>query len=502
MALTKNSGRPIVPSPAPGTPVPTQTAAVTGNVGTDYTWGDKSPLSSGGYFKLRLTLSSKKEWVGEKVEEASSAMGPGGPGGSICNVHNGRLAWSTKFTELPKLFSWPAIVPFKRQGAEYQFDEDGYPMFDKKGGLHLYWARPVSGLEGPDGEILKKVQLLQLTGDRTHIQGIDPTALIRVIEIELASAQEVQVQRMDPYRFLQGLQDRKGAEDPTFGRLQVNFPMGFTETLLQWVSEAHQQGLSGVLDIYVKDRLSMRKPTVVPHKYYDSCKELVELISPNGSQIVEYTYNWGNAFLYEWHPGVSLYEADESLLYSQEQSRKIAEQAVNAGEKTVDFGAEYTELRSIVADKLSNVGGNKWAIKAGVVPAKDAESCSMWDNITQWGDYARDIWVDELSKKVGVLKKPHTWVTPGDVFTEEHLEAMMANVGNYKGWLTACGKTQVVTPTPTPTPVVVTPVVTPEPTEAPKQEGPSTDSLLASFTGGWDFATDDEESGDEGYQGI
>jgi hypothetical protein len=40
MALTKNSGRPIVTSPAPsapGTPsVPAQTAAVTGNVGGDY----------------------------------------------------------------------------------------------------------------------------------------------------------------------------------------------------------------------------------------------------------------------------------------------------------------------------------------------------------------------------------------------------------------------------------------------------------------------------------
>lgn len=514
MKSNSTFGRPaIVSSPSPATvaaghTVPAQTTADV------LTWGDKTPLSTGGWFKLRLTLSTK----GKNVLDNIQAIGDS-TGGSICGLHNGFLRWSTKFQEQVKLMTWPAVVPLKRKGSEYSFDEDGYPMFDKASGLHIFWAAPAQSLEGEDQEVMNRINLWKGDGNIAHIAGISMERITEVLT--KASAKEVKVRKINPYSLLMGLQGKEGNQMPNYGRLQVTMPLGASETILEWISSAAEAGISGVLDVYVADRLSMRKETINPHKYNNAEGELVELVSPDGTPVNEYTYNWGTPMFLQWHPGQSLWEPDQTRLFSQEESRRIAEVAAQATEKTVSRGAEIEQLSELIADNLAESRGNKWHIRAGVVPAKAGESCKMWNDITRWGDEARDAWEAELTKYVGKLKKPSCWAVAGDVFTQEHLDAMLNSVGDYTAWLNACGKhrqaaavTTVVTPEPTPAPTPAptvqpspepTVAPTPKPTEAPvaEVEGPSTASLLGgmfAMTNDW-CEMDDEESGDDGYTG-
>lgn len=493
MKSNSSFGRPVVASPAPlasstsaAAVQALQTAAVVAPQGNE--WGDKSLLNAGGWFKLRLTLSLK----GEGVAANLAAIG-NGTSGSVCPMHNGFLRWSAKYSEQARLMAWPAMVPLKRQGHNYEFDTNGDPVFQKNSGLHMFWCAPASGLDAAEQDIVNRFNIW--ASDRTKAAlSAEEIAQLPAL-LEKLNSNKPKMHRMDAYKLMQKWQMLPEGEVPTYSKLKVMLPANITEELVELLAESAAEKQSGVLDIYVKDRFSMRSETVVDYQYKDENGNLIPLAGPNGT-VQEYQYNWGSPIFVRWNPGESLWEADESRLFSVVESRRMAEASIG---ETKARGAEIELLKERIEDLLKSSGRkNKWHIRAGVVPAKSGESCAMWDSIAQWGDEARNVWENALGNWVGKLNKPFHWNSSDENFTQEHLDAMMACVGNFDAWMTACGKPQaivapvVVTPAPTPAPVVV---VTPAPTPAPAPVASSTEQQLKAMFGGLNdaFMMDDEE---------
>lgn len=457
MKSNSSFNRPVVASPAPDASNGNGTVASQIAPATQVNeWGDKTLLNAGGWFKLRLTLSLK----GEGIAANLAAIG-NGTSGSVCPMHNGFLRWSSKFSEQARLMAWPALVPLKRQGHNYEFDMNGDPVFQKNSGLHMFWCAPASGLDAVQQDIINRFNIW--ASDRTKAS-LTPEEIAQLpVLLEKLNSNKPKMHRMDAYKLMQKWQMLPESEVPTYSKLKVMLPANITEELVELLADSAAEKQSGVLDIYVKDRFSMRSETVVDYQYKDENGTLTPLSSPNGT-VQEYQYNWGSPIFVRWNPGESLWEADESRLFSQVESRRMAQSA--AGEAKAR-GAEIELLKERIEDLLKSSGRkNKWYIRVGAIPAKVGESCAMWDSINQWGDEARNVWETTMGNWVGKLNKPFTWNSADENFTQEHLDAIMSSVGNYDAWMTACGKT--VAPAPVVTPiVVVTPVATPAPTPAP-----------------------------------
>ena len=129
------------------------------------------------------------------------------------------------------------------------------------------------------------------------------------------------------------------------------------------------------------------------------------------------------------------------LLYAQ-RIQRIAEFAFQADSSATNPSAEIEHLRELVGDRLATAHGNKWYLRVGCVPSSPDESCTMWDDISQWGDEALRIWEEQLSRYIGKLKKPCCWRGGERIFTREHLDAMIAAVGNYDVWVARSNSNQ------------------------------------------------------------
>lgn len=504
MAIKSNStfGRQsVITSPSPATvaaghSVPTQTTAV-----DVLTWGDNNLLNTGGWFKVRLTFALKG---GQTVLDNISniAQGQSGP---VCAVHNGFLRWTTAHQETPRLICWPSIVPLKRQGTEFFFNEDGEPLFQKNSGLHLFWCPPISeGLTDEEQAVMNRFNEWTSNKGGGIPNFTEGDLALLAVAMEKVKANKPKINKLDAYKLLQQFQALPDSANPTFAKMKVVLPLGMTEQMIEWISAGAEAKQSGVLDLYIKDQFSMRQETgtnIVEYKYNGEGGVLTTLTNPQGEVVEEYQYNFGNILFARWNPNMSLWEPDQTRLFSQEESRRMAEKAVG---DVKPRGAEIELLAERIKDLLRGANRkNKWHIRAGVVPEGPNKSCFMWDTINQYGDEARTIWEETLSLYIGKLAKPYRWGGAGEDFEQHHLNAFMGSVNSYETWMSFCipplVKPEASTPMPTPAKVEE-----PKPTEAPvaKVEGPSLSAVSAGLGMNLSlaFEMDNEVSGDDGYE--
>lgn len=360
-----------------------------------WSWGN---IPTGNYFVVRTTISPKG---------LAENLGSMGQSGKMANVYNGSLLYGRQFrsdngTDFTVRMN---ILPMVRKDGKTVFDEDGMPKFvDSSQGINIsvHKGFDIQGLDATTKSMLEGI----LPAGMKLEDAMKNEALKGFILSAVSSS--IKEQRVDAKRWLMMLLGVKTEEKLIPSQLKVVLPrsLDFSEAFMEQLETIADSGKSAVLEVYV--------PYVAEARHKDLKTSKIKMggvthdvLDPDNKAVPEAQFTWGSQNIPV--EGVvlkfnkSLGGVDTSRMYSNEYVRMTMNEIL-AMQNRPSVGAEVSLAEERIEEFFSP-NGNKWHIKAGLLPKIGGTTCEYWEA----PDSELPIWEKYMAKAIGVKTLPFEW---------------------------------------------------------------------------------------------
>ena len=418
-----------------------------------WTWG---AVPKDKYFVLRTTLSPKG--LAQAMQDMADKTG-----GKLANVHNGSLLWGRQFrqdggTDYTVRVN---ILPMVRKDGATVFDENGLPKFvDSSMGINLSANK---GFSIEDLDPATKAAIEATLGGM-KLEAAMQIDSLRNLVLPMLSEKNAE-KRVDTKKWLMTLLGVRTESQLVPSQLKVvlprslDFSEAFTDEVLGRVADENK---SAVVEIYIPLVAEARNKDMVAAKIKKG-DTTYDVMDPDDNQVMEAQFTWGTqnipveGIVVKF--GKSLGGVDTSRMYSSEYITKSLKD-IWAIQNRVWVGAEVTLAEERI-ESFFTPNGNKWHLKAGLLPANGETTCEYWEAT----DTELPLWEKYMAKALGNKKVPFEWADRKvQSFNQQMMELLMVcrkerSRTPWEEFCRGCGINKVGTLVPS-APVVVEP--TPE----------------------------------------